>query len=60
MNKDYVRTSNVAEYIDGLLREKRALGFTYVFEEYLLNVFDHYCIEKGMENACFSREFLND
>ena len=35
MDKDYVRTSVVAEYIDGLLAEKRALGFSYQFEEYL-------------------------
>lgn len=60
MNKDYVRTSVVAEYIDGLLAEKRSLGFSYVFEEYLLNVFDHYCTEKRLENPDFNREFLGD
>ena len=58
MNKDYVRTSVVAEYIDGLLKEKRALGFSYQFEEYLLNVFDHYCIENSLKDPCFSRQFL--
>ena len=58
MNKDYVRTSVVAEYIDGLLAEKRALGFSYQFEEYLLNVFDHYCIENSLQDPCFSRQFL--
>lgn len=60
MNKDYARTSIIAEYIDGLLQEKRALGFSYVFEEYLLNVFDHYCVEKDLKGACFDRDFLND
>lgn len=58
MNKDYVRTSVVAEFIDGLLEEKRALGFSYQFEEYLLNVFDQYCNENGLEDTCFSRQFL--
>lgn len=58
MNKDYVRVSVVAEYIDGLLQEKRALGFSYVFEEYILNVFDNYCQEHGLDDPCFTRDFL--
>ncbi len=58
MNKDYKRSSVVAGYIDGLLLEKRSLGFSYVFEEYLLNVFDNYCLEHGLEDPCFTREFL--
>ena len=41
MDKAYVRKSPVAEYIDGLLNEKRALGYSYLFEEYLLNEFDN-------------------
>lgn len=60
MNKDYIRTSVIAEYIDGLLEEKRALGFSYLFEEYLLNVFDHYCAEKSLKDACFNRQFLDE
>lgn len=59
MNKDYIRTSVVAGYIDGLLEEKRALGYSYVFEEYLLNVFDHYCNENGLDDPCFSKQFLD-
>ena len=58
MDKDYVRTSVLAEYIDGLLAEKRALGFSYQFEEYLLNVFDHYCSENNLQDPRFSRQFL--
>lgn len=58
MNKNYVRTSAVAGYIDGLLEEKRVLGFSYQFEEYLLNVFDHYCNENNLEDPCFTRQFL--
>ena len=60
MDKAYVRKSPVAEYIDGLLNEKRALGYSYLFEEYLLNEFDNYCIEKGLSTSCFSRDFLSD
>ena len=58
MDKNYVRTSIVSEYIDGLIEEKRALGFSYQFEEYLLNVFDNYCNENGLKDPCFSRQFL--
>lgn len=60
MDKGYVRTSPVAEYIDGLLTEKRALGFSYMFEEYVLNNFDHYCIAHGLQEPCFSRDFLQE
>jgi site-specific recombinase XerD len=60
VDKAYVRKSPVAEYIDGLLNEKRALGYSYLFEEYLLNEFDNYCIEKGLSTSCFSRDFLSD
>ena len=58
MNKDYIRSSPVAPFIDGLIEEKRSLGFSYVFEEYLLNVFDDYCIENSLEDPCFNRQFL--
>ena len=59
MDKNYVRTSVVSEYIDGLIEEKRNLGFSYQFEEYLLNVFDNYCNENGLKDPCFSRKFLD-
>ncbi len=59
MNKDYLRNSAVAPYIDGLLEEKRSLGYSYVFEEYLLNVFDNYCSENGLSDPCFTRKFLS-
>lgn len=58
MNKDYVRHSVVATFIDGLLEEKRSLGYSYVFEEYLLNVFDNYCCQNGLTDSCYTREFL--
>lgn len=60
MNKDYVRKSPVAQYIDGFLEEKRSLGYSYEFEEYLLNVFDNYCVEGGLTDPGFSRQFLEE
>lgn len=58
MHKDYIRASVLAPYISGLIEEKRQLGYSYRFEEYLLNVFDHYCVENGLESPCFNRGFL--
>ena len=58
MNKDYVRSSAVAGHINGLIEEKRSLGYGYVFEEYVLNIFDNYCLENSLEDPAFSREFL--
>ena len=59
MDKYYVRTSPVAEYIDGLLEEKRSLGYSYIFEEYLLNEFDNYCVINGLSEPGFARDFLS-
>ena len=60
MNKDYVRSSAVAGHINGLIEEKRSLGYGYVFEEYVLNIFDNYCLENSLEDPAFSREFLRE
>lgn len=51
------KTGIVVEYIVGFLEEKNALGFSYQFEEYLLNVFDQYCNENGLEDPCFPGGF---
>lgn len=59
MNRDYVRSSVVSPFIYGLLEEKRALGYSYRFEEYLLNVFDNYCVNNNLPDPCFTREFLS-
>ena len=53
MNKDYIRSSAVAGHISGLIEEKRSLGYDYVFEEYVLNIFDNYCLENGLEDPAF-------
>ena len=40
--------SVVAPHIEGLLAEKRALGFLYETEELVLLRFDEYCSEHGL------------
>lgn len=59
MDKYYVRSSPVAEYINGFLEEKRSLGYAYIFEEYVLNEFDNYCVENRLSVPCFTRDFLS-
>lgn len=58
MNCDYKCTSILAGYIEGLVHEKRSLGFSYTFEEYILKIFDDYCIRNGLADPAFSKEFL--
>ena len=41
--------SILAPFIDGLLAEKRALGFDYHTEELILARFDRYCAEAGLD-----------
>ena len=60
MSFKYVLTSMIAPYIEGLLAEKRALGFSYCTEELLLARFDSYCLERGLECPEVTRDFLAD
>lgn len=60
MNQDYKCCSILAPYIEGLIQERRKLGFSYQFEEYLLKVFDDYCVSKKLQKADFNKEFLSD
>ena len=45
--------------INGFLEEKRSLGYAYIFEEYVLNEFDNYCVENRLSVPCFTRDFLS-
>ena len=52
--------SAVAPYIEGLLAEKRALGFLYETEELVLARFDAYCCERDLAEPAVTREFLGE
>lgn len=60
MYKTYDYASCLAPYIQGLIDEKRALGFSYETEAYILKDFDDYWIEKGYPTASITRESLED
>ena len=51
--------SVLAPYIEGLLDEKRALGFKYETEELVLARFDAYCSERGLSACTVTRGFLD-
>jgi len=54
--KNYEYHSKLAPYISGLIRQKRAGGYSYEFEAYTLKNFDHFCIENGYDNGSLSRD----
>lgn len=51
--------SVVAPHIEGLLAEKRALGFLYDTEELVLARLDAYCHERGLAEPAITRGFLS-
>ena len=51
--------SILAPFINGLLAEKRALGFDYHTEELILARFDRYCAEAGLDTLNITRGFLD-
>ena len=51
--------SAIAPHIEGLIAEKRALGFLYDTEELVLARFDAYCSERGLSGCAITREFLD-
>lgn len=54
------RKSLIAPYIDGLLQEKHANGYSYDSEELVLNRFDTYCFNKNLETLEISKSFLSE
>ena len=54
--KNAVFTSTMAPYIEGLLAQKRALGYKYDVEEYYLGCFDRYWAETNGDSDSFTME----
>ena len=56
--KNYEYHSRLAPYISGLIRQKRADGYSYEFEAYMLERFDRFCIKNGYDNGCLTRDLV--
>lgn len=60
MSKNYEYNSILAPFIQGLVDEKRSMGFSYDDTAYVLKEFDRYCVDKGLSTLCVTREFMDD
>ncbi len=56
--KNTVFRSAMTPYIEGLLEQKRALGYKYDVEEYILGCFDRYWAETNGDSESFTMEAL--
>ncbi len=54
-----VRKSILAPYIDGLLEEKHANGYSYKPQELILDRFDSYCVSNHLDTLNVSKDFLS-
>ena len=59
MIREFVFNSALAEYIEGLLSEKRAMGYKYNAQGYILKRFDSYWINMGYKDPVITRESLD-
>lgn len=56
--KNYEYHSLLAPYISGLIRQKRADGYRYEFEAYMLEHFDRFCMENGFDHGSLTRDLV--
>jgi len=60
MLRSYDYASPLKPYIEGLISQKRSLGYNYEFEAYILKAFDDYCIKKDLKQARITKLLLED
>jgi len=51
-------SSTLATYIKGLIEQKRACGYAYVYEECILESFDRFCVARGHETSTITRDLV--
>jgi len=54
----YVFQSHLAQYIEGLVREKRAAGYKYSSQGKILEMFDRFLIDNGFDDGSLTREMV--
>ena len=52
--------SILADFIAGMIKEKRALGYDYSTEERILIRFDRYCVAHCLSTLTYTKEFLSE
>jgi integrase len=58
MLKTYKYTGSLKIYIEGFIEQKRAQGYSYEFEAYILQKFDEYCIQNKISETGITKESL--
>jgi len=58
MSKSITFSSVLAPHINGIIQEKRSLGYDYRTEELILLRFDNYCLIHGLNTINVSKTFL--
>lgn len=58
MNKKYVYCSCFAPYIEGLICQKRADGFLFEYEAYILKTFDDFCVKNNFHDNVITRDLV--
>ena len=58
--KTYIYQSALAQYMDDLVSEKRALGYIYNTEARVLRQFDNYWVSRGNKDPGITREDLEE
>ncbi len=53
-----VYKSSLACYITGLIDQKKACGYIYDYEAYILSFFDRFCIEKNYTSGTITRDMV--
>lgn len=56
--RNYEYHSQLAPHISGLIQQKRADGYSYEFEAYMLERFDRFCIENGYNHGSLTRDLV--
>ncbi len=58
--KEITYSSILSPFIEGLINEKRAVGYKYETEAVTLKRFDQYCIDHHLDTLHVSRDFLQE
>ena len=58
MIKNYIYISIFAAYIEGLICQKRADGFIYEYEAYILKTFDDFCVDNDFRDKVITRNLV--
>ncbi|EQB89772.1 integrase [Clostridium punense] len=58
MSIKYIYSSSIAQYIEGLICQKRADGFVYEYEAYILKTFDDFCIDNDFCDSIITRDLV--